>query len=167
MKRNMTSIATGLLAIALATQGLAAPPEGKGGGKDKTTNSGGDGSRTPNPVTMSIAFRDRLSETGPSDGIRSAEFADQFSVYEGYDPDTDILNAAGDRCEIIRNPKEATDSVDLVVTDVWASMGQEEEQQKRAQAFADYCVDDDLVACANTDASPRCHFSMSRRTSFS
>jgi hypothetical protein len=92
MKRKMTSIATGMLAIAMATQGLAGPPEGKGGGgKDKGTNSGGDGSRTPNPVTMSITFRDSLT-----DGIRSAETSDQFSVYEGYDPDTTRAHIDGD-----------------------------------------------------------------------
>jgi hypothetical protein len=93
MKRKMTSIATGLLAIALATQVLAGPPEGKGGGdKDKKgTNSGGDGSRTPNPVTMSIAFRDDLT-----DGIRSAKTSDKFSIYEGYDPDALRAHIDGD-----------------------------------------------------------------------
>ncbi|HBR95895.1 MAG TPA: ornithine carbamoyltransferase, partial [Gammaproteobacteria bacterium] len=41
---------------------------------------------------------------------------------------------------------------DLIVTDVWASMGQEAEQQQRAQAFADYCVSDALMAVAKPDA---------------
>jgi hypothetical protein len=96
MKSKSISIATGLLAFALATQGLAAPPEGKGGGNDgggktKETNSGGDGSRTPNPITMSIAFRDSLT-----DGIRSAETAGQSSVYEGFDPDGMRAHIDGD-----------------------------------------------------------------------
>ncbi|MGV6825374.1 MAG: ornithine carbamoyltransferase, partial [bacterium] len=71
---------------------------------------------------------------------------------EGYDPDPDILTAAGDSCEIIRDPIDAAQNSDLIVTDVWASMGQEEEQALREQAFANYQVTSELMAQANTDA---------------
>jgi len=71
---------------------------------------------------------------------------------EGYEPDPGILQAAGDACTIIRDPKSAADGADLVVTDVWASMGQEEEQEKRERAFADYQVDDQVMAAADKEA---------------
>lgn len=71
---------------------------------------------------------------------------------EGYDPDSQIFSAAGDCVEIIRSPLEAASGVDLVVTDVWTSMGQEEEQARREKAFAGYLVDDTIMAQANKDA---------------
>ncbi|HEB97011.1 MAG TPA: ornithine carbamoyltransferase [Sedimenticola thiotaurini] len=71
---------------------------------------------------------------------------------EGYDPDPAILEPAADHCRILRDPREAAAGADLVVTDVWASMGQEEEQQKREHAFAGYQVDDTVMAAADGDA---------------
>ncbi|HHH39303.1 MAG TPA: ornithine carbamoyltransferase [Sedimenticola sp.] len=71
---------------------------------------------------------------------------------EGYDPDSTILEAAGDRCRIVRDPMAAAEGADLVVTDVWASMGQEQEQAKREQAFAGYQVNDALMGRAADDA---------------
>lgn len=71
---------------------------------------------------------------------------------EGYDPDPEILAAAGDSAEIIRDPMTAATGADLVVTDVWASMGQEEEQQARSEIFAEYQVNDALMAQAAADA---------------
>jgi ornithine carbamoyltransferase len=71
---------------------------------------------------------------------------------QGHDPDPGVLAAAGDICEIIRDPMEASTGVDLVVTDVWASMGQEQEQKQREQAFAGYQVTSDMMAQANSAA---------------
>jgi len=71
---------------------------------------------------------------------------------EGYDPDQSIFDAAGDQVEIIRDPLEASTGSDLIVTDVWTSMGQEEEQARREKAFKGYFVDDKLMAQANNDA---------------
>jgi ornithine carbamoyltransferase len=71
---------------------------------------------------------------------------------EGYDPDKGVLEAAGDCVEIVRDPKAAAEGADLVTTDVWASMGQEEEQKIREKAFAGFMVDDALMAHANDDA---------------
>lgn len=71
---------------------------------------------------------------------------------EGYDPDQSILAAAGDQVEIIRDPMAAATGSDLVVTDVWTSMGQEEEQARREIAFNGYFVDDKLMAQADNDA---------------
>jgi len=71
---------------------------------------------------------------------------------EGYDPDTSVLQAADNRCKIVRDPALAAKDADLVVTDVWASMGQEEEQNLRQQAFLRFQVDKNLMAMANPDA---------------
>ncbi len=68
---------------------------------------------------------------------------------EGYDPDQQVLDFAasvtGSRFELVRTPAQAVKDADVVVTDVWASMGQEEERQQRAKAFAGYCVDSELL----------------------
>ena len=69
-----------------------------------------------------------------------------------YEPDNELLEPAADRCRIVHDPRAACEGADLVVTDVWASMGQEEEQAKREAAFADYQVDDRLMALADKDA---------------
>ncbi|OOG26797.1 ornithine carbamoyltransferase [Thioalkalivibrio denitrificans] len=71
---------------------------------------------------------------------------------EGYDPDPDLLAAAGDAVSVVRDPADAVWNADLVVTDVWASMGQEDEQAARRRAFSDYVVDAALMELANPDA---------------
>ncbi len=73
---------------------------------------------------------------------------------EGYDPDPAILarNQALTTIVLTRDPKEAADGAHVVNTDVWASMGQEEEQALREQAFAGYIVDDALMARADAKA---------------
>jgi ornithine carbamoyltransferase len=67
---------------------------------------------------------------------------------EGYDPDPEILARARENANVVitRDPREAVDGADVVNTDVWASMGQEEEAAARAHAFAGYCVDDSLMS---------------------
>lgn len=71
---------------------------------------------------------------------------------EGYDPNMDLVNANKDRVEIVRNTLDASENSDLIVTDVWASMGQEEEQKLRERAFADYQVNKDVMAKADNEA---------------
>jgi ornithine carbamoyltransferase len=83
---------------------------------------------------------------------RQYGFTLNIACPEGYDPDAAILQAAGSSAAIIRNPHDAARNADLVVTDVWASMGQEEEQAKREQAFANYQVDTGLMQTATPDA---------------
>ena len=83
---------------------------------------------------------------------RQYGFTLNIACPEGYDPDDSILQPAGSSAAIIRNPLEAARNAELVVTDVWASMGQEEEQAKREQAFANYQVDSSLMQAAARDA---------------
>lgn len=74
---------------------------------------------------------------------------------ENYEPDEKVIAFAkeyGDKFEMFRTPKEAAVNADVVITDVWASMGQEEEAQIRAKAFDGYQVNDELMALAKEDA---------------
>jgi ornithine carbamoyltransferase len=83
---------------------------------------------------------------------RQFDFKLQIACPTGYEPDRDIMHAAGDRVLLCNDPKAAVAGADLVSTDVWASMGQEEEQAKRKQAFADFQVTQALMQLANKDA---------------
>ena len=54
--------------------------------------------------------------------------------------------------EVTHDPREAASGADVIYTDVWTSMGQEEERQRRLEAFGDFTVDAELVALAADDA---------------
>ena len=74
---------------------------------------------------------------------------------EGYEPDAAILDKAvtlGAKVTLTRDPAVAVSGAHYVNTDVWASMGQEEEQKKREVAFAGYEVDEALMAKGAPDA---------------
>jgi ornithine carbamoyltransferase len=71
---------------------------------------------------------------------------------EGYEPNPDIMNAVDAEVTLFTDPVAAIQGADLVVTDVWASMGQEEEQKKREAAFELFQVNDELMALAKEDA---------------
>ncbi|HEX6632241.1 MAG TPA: ornithine carbamoyltransferase [Gemmatimonadaceae bacterium] len=73
---------------------------------------------------------------------------------EGYDPDPELLRRAQGEADVrvVRDPREAVEGADVVNTDVWASMGQEEEQAQRERAFAGYQVDEALMGRAAGDA---------------
>ena len=71
---------------------------------------------------------------------------------KGYEPDQAIVDAADATIQLFNDPIAAAEGADLVVTDVWASMGQEEEQRKRELAFADFQVNSAVMAVAAKDA---------------
>ncbi|NIR51837.1 ornithine carbamoyltransferase [candidate division KSB1 bacterium] len=79
----------------------------------------------------------------------------QLGIPDGYDPDQDILHAARKQnlseIQVFRDPVEAVKDADVIYTDVWASMGQESEAEKRKRAFKDYRVDTALVGHAKPD----------------
>lgn len=80
------------------------------------------------------------------------DFKLNIACPEGYDPNPELLAENADRVTVYRDIKEAVSNSDLVVTDVWASMGQEEEQKLREKSFADYQVSPALIEIANKDA---------------
>ncbi|MBC7209418.1 MAG: ornithine carbamoyltransferase [Pseudomonas sp.] len=80
------------------------------------------------------------------------DFQLRITCPEGYEPDQRFLALGGDRVQIIRDPKEAVRGAHLVTTDVWTSMGQEEETARRLAHFAPYQVTRELLDLAAPDA---------------
>ncbi|MDX1512253.1 MAG: ornithine carbamoyltransferase [Gammaproteobacteria bacterium] len=83
---------------------------------------------------------------------RLLDFHLRAACPNGYEPDPDLVKLAGNRVIVTSDPKSAVENADLVVTDVWASMGQESEQGARLAAFDGYQVNRELMALAKKDA---------------
>jgi ornithine carbamoyltransferase len=73
------------------------------------------------------------------------------AVPEGYEPDPAEAERAGG-IDIVRDPREAARGADVLYTDVWTSMGQDEEREARLRAFEGYRIDADLLALAGDEA---------------
>jgi ornithine carbamoyltransferase len=78
---------------------------------------------------------------------------------EGYEPNSKVVNeamreavATGSEIRVTNDPQEAADGADAIYTDVWASMGQEDEVEERNAVFLDYQVDEELMARARPNA---------------
>jgi len=71
---------------------------------------------------------------------------------EGYRPGETMIEKCRDSIELFTDPGQAVLNADVVVTDTWASMGQEEEKKEREKAFAGFMVDAALMKKANPDA---------------
>ncbi|MCA8866245.1 MULTISPECIES: ornithine carbamoyltransferase [unclassified Halomonas] len=82
---------------------------------------------------------------------RQFDFHLRICCPKGYEPRADIMAAAGDKVTLLHDPQEAVKQVDLITTDVWASMGQEEEQAKREADFAGFQVTEAMLDQANQD----------------
>ncbi len=80
-------------------------------------------------------------------------FTLNIATPKGYEPDQDFINSYESHIQLFNNAEQACQNADLIVTDVWASMGQETEQAKRELAFKDFQVTDALMQQANADAS--------------
>lgn len=79
---------------------------------------------------------------------------------DGYAPDKEVVEKAqqfaktsGGKITLCTDPNEAVQGADFIYTDVWASMGQEEEQVKRRKDFADYQVNESLLVKAKEDVT--------------
>jgi len=83
---------------------------------------------------------------------RQLDFEVVVACPEGYDPDPTLLGACSQWVRIERDPIRAVQGADLLVTDVWASMGQEAEQNQRAANLAPYQVNRPLLDLAAPDA---------------
>jgi ornithine carbamoyltransferase len=78
-----------------------------------------------------------------------------LSCPEGYEPDDKILKDAisnGAAVKVLQNPKEAVKDADVLYTDVWVSMGQEDESDTKKNVFLDYQINSRLLAAAKPDA---------------
>lgn len=83
---------------------------------------------------------------------RQYGFTLNVAVPKGYDPDAALLEETKNCVNIFRNTKDAVAGADMITTDVWASMGQEEEQAIREKAFSGFQVNDNVMGLANKDA---------------
>lgn len=87
--------------------------------------------------------------------IQAAErygFTLHIACPKSHPPDPAVLARAGARCPVFDDPAKAVRGVDLVVTDVWASMGQEEEAERRRKTFRPYQVNEALMSLAGPEA---------------
>jgi ornithine carbamoyltransferase len=93
--------------------------------------------------------------------VGAARFGMRFvaATPVGYEPDANAVTAArraavqmGGTVELVRDAKEAARDADVLYTDVWTSMGQEEEAEQRRADLAEYGITDELVALAQPDA---------------
>ena len=80
------------------------------------------------------------------------DFQLRIACPEGYQPDSQLVKSAGNRVVITDNPASAVSDAHLVTTDVFASMGQEAEQQTRLKHFANFQVNHDLMSHAAESA---------------
>ncbi|WP_282281342.1 ornithine carbamoyltransferase [Pseudomonas sp. PS02302] len=79
------------------------------------------------------------------------DFSLRIACPEGFEPNPRFLERAGDRVQLTRDPREAMAQAHLVSTDVWTSMGQEEETRLRLAAFKPYQVTAQLLDGAAPD----------------
>ena len=104
--------------------------------KDKAVAFIGDGYNMCNSyIEASIAFQFKLNIATPSGYEPNAQFVGN---------DTNI--------QLFSSPEEAAGGADLVVTDIWSSMGQQDETEKKKDLFKDYQVNEDLLDLANKEA---------------
>ena len=83
---------------------------------------------------------------------RQFDFHLNIACPVGYEPDAKLVRNNADRVNLISDPATAVSGSHLVVTDVWASMGQEDQQLQRTEAFANYQVTPALMDLADDEA---------------
>jgi len=93
--------------------------------------------------------------------VGAARFGMRFvaATPKGYEPDANAVNAArraavqmGGTVELVRDPREAAREADVLYTDVWTSMGQEKESERRRKDLAGFQIDGELLSHASPDA---------------
>ncbi|MFN3918970.1 MAG: ornithine carbamoyltransferase [Methylohalobius sp.] len=86
------------------------------------------------------------------EAARQLDFKLHIACPPGYEPEAELVQAAGARVVVGQDPVSAAEGADLVVTDVWASMGQEQEQAQRLNAFRGFTVTRALMERAAPNA---------------
>jgi ornithine carbamoyltransferase len=80
-------------------------------------------------------------------------FTVHVSTPSGYEVNPTIAGLSNSNCyKVFDNPMQACEGADLVTTDVWTSMGYEAENEARKKAFADWCVDSEMMSVAKSNA---------------
>ena len=76
----------------------------------------------------------------------------KIATPNGFEPDASVLNSSSDTVELCDLPGKAVENSDLVTTDVWASMGDEEDHERRKVLFKGYQINQNMMDKANKDA---------------
>ena len=87
--------------------------------------------------------------------IQAAELCDfelRIATPKGFEPEDEFVTPYQDRVTLSNDPRAAVAGADLVVTDTWASMGQEDEKKQREKIFSGYQVNKELMSLAKADA---------------
>lgn len=118
--------------------------EKKGGLRGVTIAFIGDGNNVANSLALGAAMSGMHFRIASPEGYElAAEVVERARA---------MAAASGASVELMRDPAAAAAGADVVYTDVWASMGQEQEATQRKEMFAGYTVDAKLMARANKDA---------------
>jgi ornithine carbamoyltransferase len=83
---------------------------------------------------------------------RQFNFRINIATPKGYEPKTEWYAACRDRVTLSHDPEQAATKADIVITDTWASMGQEHEKAERMKVFSGFMVDNALMKLARRDA---------------
>lgn len=83
---------------------------------------------------------------------RQLNFRLNIATPKGFEPDAGLIDACQDHISLSNSPVAAATDAACIITDTWASMGQEDEKSERETAFSGYCVDDELMAHAADNA---------------
>ncbi len=80
------------------------------------------------------------------------DFELRIACPKGFEPNSSLSQRHADRVSITQDPRQAVTNANLVVTDTWASMGQEDEKQQRIEQFKGFQVNHELMSLATSDA---------------
>jgi ornithine carbamoyltransferase len=86
------------------------------------------------------------------DAAHQFNFHINIATPKGYEPKAEWYAACRDHVTLSHNPKQAVQKADIVITDTWASMGQEHEKAERMKAFSGFMVDSALMKLARKNA---------------
>ena len=123
------------------------------------------------PCQVLADIQSYVEHRGPANGIKAAWIGDgnnvchswinasrlfdfQISIAtpKGFEPDQTICQQNQDRVTLSHDPVDTVKNADVVITDTWASMGQESEKRERAEIFKNFTVTSKLMSLANKDA---------------
>jgi ornithine carbamoyltransferase len=86
------------------------------------------------------------------DAARVLGFRLTLACPKGYEPSGDVMKGSGENIRVVHDPAEAVAGAHVINTDVWTSMGQDQERERRLRDFQGFQVDSRLLALARPEA---------------
>ncbi len=140
-------VVNGLSDVSHPCQGLTdifTIQERKGGSPRVVVAYVGDGNNVCHSLMLAVALAGQAIRIASPDGYEPQARSRAASA--------DIARRTGAKIDVVRDPREAVRGADVVYTDVWTSMGQEQEYERRRRAFHGYQVNAELMRLAQPDA---------------